>query len=83
MNIYLPIYYTNAILHFISISFGVDFQKFRRSTRRRYRMGPGTPLTEGTPTRKILGRTPTKLYSPFGIGLDSPALKTPKRYLSK
>ncbi|CAL8115662.1 unnamed protein product [Orchesella dallaii] len=69
----------NKTVQDVKASLGNFSQKFRRSTRRRYRMGPGTPLTEVTPTRKILGRTPTKLYSPFGIGLESPAFKTPRR----
>lgn len=38
------------------------------STKRRQilKEGPMTPNCEETP-RKILGRTPTKMYSPFGI----------------
>jgi len=55
-------------------SFDSLSQILRRSTRRRYRMT--SPLTnEASPTRRMLGRTPTKLYSPFGF--DSPAQKTP------
>lgn len=40
-----------------------------------------TPLTsaEPTPTRRALGRSPTKLYSPFGFA-DSPAARTPSGY---
>lgn len=70
----------NRTVQEVKASIGSFSQKFRRSTRRRYRMGQNSPLADVTPTRRILGRTPTKLYSPFGIGLDSPGgAKTPKR----
>lgn len=44
-------------------------QRFRTSTRRRYRLENESPqaVTPRTRSRCILGRTPTKLYSPFGI----------------
>lgn len=50
-------------------------QKFKMSTKRRQILeeGPMTPnpgVTPHTFSRQILGRTPEKLYSPFGI--DSP-----------
>lgn len=52
------------------------FQKFRTSTRRRQILeeGPMTPncATPHTVSKQVLGRTPTKLYSPFGI--ESPAV---------
>ncbi|CAH0384378.1 unnamed protein product [Bemisia tabaci] len=66
-------------------------QKFRASTRRRSRLSdsPITPNTPHSRTRKILGRTPTKLYSPFSIITPSPGnrrsrcnkenLSTPRR----
>ncbi|XP_054016453.1 uncharacterized protein LOC128896900 isoform X2 [Hylaeus anthracinus] len=48
--------------------------KFRNSTRRRQRLeeqhSPNNMCTMQTPqtrSRQLLGRTPTKLYSPFGI----------------
>lgn len=47
----------------------ISFQRFRTSTRRRYRLENESPqaVTPRTRTRCMLGRTPTKLYSPFGI----------------
>uniref|UniRef100_A0A6P7G0F6 Uncharacterized protein LOC114336238 n=1 Tax=Diabrotica virgifera virgifera TaxID=50390 RepID=A0A6P7G0F6_DIAVI len=54
-------------------SLGTFTQKFKISTKRRQILeeGPMTPNCANTPyTRQILGRTPTKLYSPFDI--DSP-----------
>ncbi|KAE8738711.1 hypothetical protein FOCC_FOCC015807 [Frankliniella occidentalis] len=44
-------------------------QRFRTSTRRRYRLENESPqaVTPRTRSKCILGRTPTKLYSPFGI----------------
>ncbi|XP_049838339.1 uncharacterized protein LOC126283952 [Schistocerca gregaria] len=56
-------------------TFGVISQKFRRSTRRRHRLksdSPRSPLSPQTRSRCLLGRTPTKLYSPFGI--ETPCL---------
>ncbi|XP_063230028.1 uncharacterized protein LOC134535090 isoform X3 [Bacillus rossius redtenbacheri] len=45
--------------------------RLRSSTRRRTLFSndgsPATPLTPDARTRRLLGRTPTKLYSPFGI----------------
>ncbi|CAG9862327.1 unnamed protein product [Phyllotreta striolata] len=55
-------------------SIGTFTQKFKISTKRRQILeeGPMTPNVAGnTPySRQLLGRTPTKMYSPFGI--DSP-----------
>ncbi|KAJ1530431.1 hypothetical protein ONE63_005338 [Megalurothrips usitatus] len=50
-------------------SFDTLSQRFRTSTRRRYRLENESPqaVTPRTRTRCMLGRTPTKLYSPFGI----------------
>lgn len=46
-------------------------QKFKSSTRRRQRLeeqqSPSNMQTPQTRSRQLLGRTPTKLYSPFGI----------------
>ncbi|KAF2893462.1 hypothetical protein ILUMI_12722 [Ignelater luminosus] len=53
---------------------GTLSQRFRISTKRRQILeeGPVTPgcITPHTLSRTVLGRTPTKLYSPFSI--DSP-----------
>ncbi|KAJ4426950.1 hypothetical protein ANN_26749, partial [Periplaneta americana] len=57
-------------LNNVRTTFGTLSQKFRSSTRRRYRLkneSPNSPVTPQTRTRHLLGRTPTKLYSPFGI----------------
>ncbi|KAF5284967.1 hypothetical protein FQA39_LY16922 [Lamprigera yunnana] len=55
-------------------SIGMFSQKFRLSTKRRQLLeeGPTTPnsATPHTISRAVLGRTPTKLYSPFCI--DTP-----------
>ncbi|KAG7212089.1 hypothetical protein KM043_012441 [Ampulex compressa] len=59
----------------VRTTFGTISQKFRSSTRRRQRLeeqqSPGNGVckmqTPQTRSRQILGRTPTKLYSPFGI----------------
>lgn len=55
----------------VRTSFGTFSQKFRTSTKRRQLLeeGPPTPtcVTPQTKSKQILGRTPTKLYSPFGI----------------
>jgi len=49
-------------------------QKFRPATKRRQRLqnqdSPQAAITPRTRSRRVLGRTPTKLYSPFGI--DTP-----------
>lgn len=57
----------------VRTTFGTISQKFRSSTRRRQRLeeqqSPSNCKTQ-TPqsrSRQLLGRTPTKLYSPFGI----------------
>ncbi|KAL1501610.1 hypothetical protein ABEB36_006907 [Hypothenemus hampei] len=59
----------------VRISIGTFSQRFKINTKRRQILeeGPMTPnpQTPLTHSRQILGRTPTKLYSPFGIG-DSP-----------
>lgn len=46
----------------------VSFQMFKISTKRRQILeeGPMTPCPN-TLSKTVLGRTPTKLYSPFGI----------------
>ncbi|XP_066583270.1 uncharacterized protein [Prorops nasuta] len=55
-------------------TFGTITQKFRNSTRRCQRLEEHSPgnstfkyQTPQTRSRQLLGRTPTKLYSPFGI----------------
>ncbi|XP_019869920.1 uncharacterized protein LOC109598446 [Aethina tumida] len=58
----------------VRTTFGSISQKFKISTKRREILeeGPMTPncATPDTLARQILGRTPVKLYSPFGF--DSP-----------
>ncbi|GJQ83462.1 Gos28 [Trypoxylus dichotomus] len=58
----------------VRISLGNFSQRFKSSTRRRQILeeGPMTPNCSTPQARTILGRTPTKLYSPFGI--ESPNL---------
>ncbi|KAI4455197.1 hypothetical protein MML48_9g00002452 [Holotrichia oblita] len=53
----------------VRISLGNFSQRFKSSTRRRQILeeGPMTPNCSTPQARTILGRTPTKLYSPFGI----------------
>ncbi|XP_076232848.1 uncharacterized protein LOC143178202 [Calliopsis andreniformis] len=58
----------------VRTTFGTISQKFKSSTRRRQRLeeqqSPNSGCKMQTPqtrTRHLLGRTPTKLYSPFGI----------------
>ncbi|XP_046385070.1 uncharacterized protein LOC124155363 [Ischnura elegans] len=56
----------------VKITFGTLSQKLRRSTRRRMPLkndtSPCTPSnTPRSRSRQLLGRTPTKLYSPFNI----------------
>ncbi|XP_071057259.1 uncharacterized protein [Onthophagus taurus] len=53
----------------VRISIGNFSQRFKSSTRRRQILeeGPMTPNCSTPRVRSILGRTPTKLYSPFGI----------------
>ncbi|XP_011633533.1 uncharacterized protein LOC105424799 [Pogonomyrmex barbatus] len=55
----------------VRITFGTISQKFKSSTRRRQRLeeqqSPSNMQTPQTRSRQLLGRTPTKLYSPFGI----------------
>lgn len=54
----------------VRTSIGTFSQKFRAVTKRRQLLeeGPSTPcMTPQTRSKEILGRTPTKLYSPFGI----------------
>ncbi|XP_043262485.1 uncharacterized protein LOC122403186 [Colletes gigas] len=58
----------------VRTTFGTISQKFRSSTRRRQRLeeqqSPNSMCKMQTPqtrSRQLLGRTPTKLYSPFGI----------------
>jgi len=58
----------------VRTSFGSFTQKFRMPTKRRQILeeGPMTPVCETPQARAVLGRTPTKLYSPF-------AIETPQR----
>ncbi|KAJ9598130.1 hypothetical protein L9F63_026766 [Diploptera punctata] len=68
----------------VRTTFGTLSQKFRSSTRRRYRLkndSPNSPVTPQTRSRYLLGRTPTKLYSPFGI--ESPYHRNAKPSTSK
>ncbi|KAJ8956325.1 hypothetical protein NQ318_015063 [Aromia moschata] len=55
----------------VRTSFGTFSQRFKISTKRRQILeeGPMTPncATPHTFSKHLLGRTPTKLYSPFGI----------------
>lgn len=59
----------------VRTTFGTISQKFRSSTRRRQRLeeqqspenSARKAQTPRTRSRYLLGRTPTKLYSPFGI----------------
>ncbi|XP_076300789.1 uncharacterized protein LOC143218972 [Lasioglossum baleicum] len=58
----------------VRTTFGTISQKFKSSTRRRQRLeeqqSPNSICKLQTPqtrSRQLLGRTPTKLYSPFGI----------------
>lgn len=54
----------------VRTSIGSFSQKFRPATKRRQLLeeGPSTPcITPHTHSKQVLGRTPTKLYSPFGI----------------
>ncbi|XP_012235275.1 uncharacterized protein [Linepithema humile] len=55
----------------VRTTFGTISQKFKNSTRRRQRLeeqqSPCNMQTPQTRSRQLLGRTPTKLYSPFGI----------------
>ncbi|KAF7994724.1 hypothetical protein HCN44_004196 [Aphidius gifuensis] len=59
----------------VRTTFGTISQKFRSSTRRRQILdeqqspinGASRSATPQTRSRCLLGRTPTKLYSPFGI----------------
>ncbi|XP_044254344.1 uncharacterized protein LOC123004894 [Tribolium madens] len=64
-------------LNTVRTTFGSITQKFRVSTRRRQILeeGPMTPNcdTPYTFSKQVLGRTPTKLYSPFGIETPSAA----------
>lgn len=71
-----------------------SLQRFRIPTKRRQILeeGPMTPNCETpqTVTRKVLGRTPTKLYSPFSIEspyhpttCDKENLPPPRRVFSR
>ncbi|XP_057331838.1 uncharacterized protein LOC130671777 [Microplitis mediator] len=55
----------------VRTTIGTISQKFRSSTRRRQildeQQSPCNSQTPQTYSRTLLGRTPTKLYSPFGI----------------
>ncbi|KAL0267998.1 UNVERIFIED_CONTAM: hypothetical protein PYX00_010101 [Menopon gallinae] len=58
-------------LNTVRTTFDTLSQKLRKSTRRRQPLknidSPKTPVTPYTRSRNMLGRTPTKLYSPFSI----------------
>ncbi|XP_077280517.1 uncharacterized protein LOC143907539 isoform X2 [Temnothorax americanus] len=60
----------------VRTTFGAISQKFKSSTSRRQRLeeqhAPSNVQTPQTRSRQLLGRTPTKLYSPFGIEYESP-----------
>ncbi|XP_066251848.1 uncharacterized protein [Euwallacea similis] len=62
--------------HNVRVTLGTLSQRFKTSTKRRQILeeGPMTPnpntQTPFTMSKQVLGRTPTKMYSPFGI--DSP-----------
>ncbi|CAG9772716.1 unnamed protein product [Ceutorhynchus assimilis] len=62
----------------VRVTFGTLSQRFKSATRRRQILqeGPMTPngQTPYTKSRQMLGRTPTKMYSPFGI--ESPYCTT-------
>lgn len=68
----------NRTFNNVRTSVGSFTQIFKTSTRRRQILeeGPMTPtcVTPDSRARIILGRTPTKLYSPFGI--ESPYKST-------
>lgn len=55
----------------VRVTFGTLSQRFKSATKRRQILeeGPMTPnpQTPYTQSRQVLGRTPAKLYSPFGI----------------
>jgi len=63
----------NQKLRDVRLTFGTWSQRLKNPTRRRERLINNSPYTPGrTPrSKQLLGRTPTKLYSPFGI--ESPA----------
>ncbi|KAK4004728.1 uncharacterized protein LOC116920300 [Daphnia magna] len=67
----------NQTLNGVRSTFGTWSQKLKNNpTRRRQRLVNSSPYTPGrgkdTPkSKQLLGRTPTKLYSPFGIETPS------------
>ncbi|CAG7730035.1 unnamed protein product [Allacma fusca] len=67
----------NKTIRDVKMSIGNFSQRLRKSTRRRYALTETASAVDITPTRRILGRTPTKLYSPFSF--DTPVGKTPTR----
>ncbi|XP_044763251.1 uncharacterized protein LOC123320125 [Coccinella septempunctata] len=68
----------NKTFNNVRTSVGSFTQMFKTSTKRRQILeeGPMTPscMSPDSRAQKVLGRTPTKLYSPFGI--ESPYRKT-------
>jgi len=67
----------NQKLRDVRLTFGTWSQRLKNPTRRRERLINNSPYTPGrTPrTKQLLGRTPTKLYSPFGIETPSDRLE--------
>lgn len=67
----------NRKLRDVRQTFGTWSQRLKNPTRRRERLINNSPYTPGrTPrTKQLLGRTPTKLYSPFGIETPSDRLE--------
>lgn len=72
--LYSLLYYTNYYYYHLLIKLTnfILFQKLRPTTRRRFKLdeSPLTPNTPRTRSKCLLGRTPTKMYSPFAI--DTP-----------
>lgn len=66
---YTEITIVTSVQYYLCLTKVILLQRFRTSTRRRYRLENESPqaITPRTRTRCMLGRTPTKLYSPFGI----------------
>jgi len=69
----------NQTLRDVRVTIGTWSQRLKNPTRRRQRLLQGSPYTPTQSTKKtcsprskkLLGRTPTKLYSPFGIETPS------------
>lgn len=69
----IVVFFIDLIDKYICVFLFFMFKKFRSSTRRRQildeQQSPGAcnSQTPQSRSRNLLGRTPTKLYSPFGI----------------